>query len=136
VDSFLKSFSAAQALEWEVFAGENPTFEEKITTQLAYIASFFSNAYLKRKDKKDWQAKDFMPWLFKAEKKEKTEKSSGIIEGFKSLLALKGDDRGKAWATKDQKEREKVKGTDGKMYTYALEQFANNKKIPNRMRRK
>lgn len=133
MDSFLSSISSKQAVEWELFAGENPTFEDKLLNQIAYITAFFSNCFVKRKDKKEWQIKDFMPWLFKKEQDDK-EKKNEIVSSFKNLLVIKGDKKAKDWAVKEEQQRPKVKGTNGKMYTYALEEFANNKKIPRRMR--
>jgi hypothetical protein len=127
MDSFLSNMPAQQALEWELFARENPSFEDKVLHQIAHIATVFAGAFIKKRDRSPWKVKDFMPFI--------KEEPQDIVSGIKKVLTLAGDDKAKKWAGDKIKDRPKVKGTDGKLYNYVLEEFANRTKPPRRRRK-
>lgn len=135
MDAFMSSMSANQATEWELFSKDNPAFDVAIVTQIAHIACFFASATLKKKDGSGFSPHDFIPWGKRQEERAK-EVAPGIFETFKSLAMNKGDEKTKAWAGKDRsgkQERPKVRGTNGRWYTYALEEFATRTKLPRRV---
>jgi len=131
MDTFLNSMSAKQALEWELHAQENLPFEEKLLIQIAYICTIFAPNFLKKKDNSGWSLDDFMPWKRKEQKKE-IKKGNALVSSFKRLLLLKGDEKAKQWAKEEPPE--KIKGSNGKMYAYTLEEFATRTKQPRRIR--
>jgi len=137
MDAFMGSMTAKQALEWEIFAKDNPSFEDVILLQIAYVAQLFASATVKRKDGAEFSIEDFMPWKKKAKttssKAAKKEVASGLLSSFKNILLKSGDEKAKAWAKKDEVEVKKVQGTDGKWYNYALEEFATRTKPPKRL---
>lgn len=128
MDTFMGSMTAHQAVEWELFAGDNPSFEDLLLYQLAYIAQVFASVFIKKNDGSGFSINDFMPW-----KKEKQEgQQKGVVSSFKNILLMVGDEKAKKWANKDQ-EIPKVQGTDGNWYSYALEEFATRTKQPKRL---
>ena len=137
MDAFMGSMTAKQALEWEIFAKDNPSFEDVILIQIAYIAQLFASALFKRKDGAGFSIEDFMPWKKKAaailNKAAKKDIAPDLLSSFKNILLKAGDEKAKAWAKKDEIEVKKVQGTDGKWYNYALEEFATRTKPPKRL---
>lgn len=123
-----------QAREWEMFTLENPLPVDKIMIQLAMIACMFADGHLQRKDKKSWDIDDFIPKFGKVKKAVKNVKNQ-----LMGMLGTAGDEKAKRWAKNQVKMVDKssmVKGTDGKMYKYALEEFATNTKPPRSLRNK
>lgn len=127
MDSLLNSMSASQALEWELFAAKNPSFEDKVLIQMAYIAQIFASAFIKKKDKAPWKLAEFMPFENKKPKEKPNSKSL-----LKKLVLLAGDKKTKKKFL-DEEPVKKVLGTDGKLYNYALEEFATRTSKPKRM---
>lgn len=132
MDQFLSNMSAKQAQEWVLFSKIEPQFEDKIMIQIAQIASTFANAYMKRKDGKNWNPHDFIPTFDKSEENEK--KVDPNLS--KKLLGLK-ESKDKKKTDKRFDKKDMVKGTDGRYYKYALEEFVKDKvkKIPKRLRK-
>lgn len=71
MEAFLGNMSVRQAKEWELFAIENPLFEDKIMLQIGMIAQFFASYFVKRKDKQSWEVTDFIPNSSKKEESPK-----------------------------------------------------------------
>jgi hypothetical protein len=126
VDAFMSKISAKQALEWELYILKNPSLDEIMPVQIAYIAQLFASTTIKKEDGTKFSLQDFMPWV-----KKKVPKVN-LVDSLKELVRTIGDDKAKAWAGIPQ-ERPKVLGTDGKLYNYALEEFAKRTKPPRRL---
>lgn len=134
MDAFMSNMTANQALEWEIFSKDSPSFEDALLNQVAYIACFFASATLKKKDGSGFTPEDFMPWnRGKTEKAKKVKKGSNLVSAFKAFALKSGDEKTKAWAAEGVQDRPKVRGTNGKWYNYALEEFATRVKPPRRI---
>ena len=125
MDSFLSQMTARQAREWELFALEEPAFEDKIMLQLAMIAQLFASCFIKKKDKTTWGLSEFIPDFSKKEKKPVSNfkaKVFGVLKDF-------GDSKIKKKA-EDLSNNQMVKGTDGKFYKYKMEEFVKERTTP------
>ena len=140
MESMLSSISAKDAKEWELFSRENPIPEEKIIVQIAMIARTFASYFIKRVDKKQWSLDDFIPNFKQTSKVSKIkEVSKNLKSKIMGVVDKAGDKKAKEWVKKST-ERNKinneldkkamVRGTDGKMYKYALEEFVPERLTP------
>jgi len=132
VDETLSTMTVKQAREWDLFNIENPLPEEQLKIQIAMIASTFANAQMKRKDGKSWKPEDFIPTFGGQPPKNTAEELKNQLMG---VLGAVGDKKAKKWAEKHTELNDiMVKGTNGKMYKYKLEEFAKERKtLPKRL---
>ncbi len=141
METFLSGISAKQAKEWELFAVEEPAFEDKVIVQLALIAHLFANSFIQRTDKKKWSLSDFIPDF--SNKLTSKNKPIDLKNKVFGILGTHGNDKAKERAKKHFKRQDKsntegkIRGTDGKLYKYRMEEFVKDRKtLPKRLRRK
>jgi hypothetical protein len=124
-----------QAREWILFNSENPLPEEQIKIQIAMVASIFANATIKRKDRKSWKTEDFIPKFNTIGTKPK-DHMNNLKSQVIGMVDMVGDKKAKKWAENQLNKQvdTMVKGTDGKMYKYKLEEFVEERKtLPKRL---
>ncbi len=117
-----------------MFNAENPIPEEQMIIQLAMIARTFAAYFIKRTDNKKWSLEDFIPDFTKKETLKNT--ANDLKNQIIGVVGSVGDEKAKKWVKKRTEQvNTMVKGTDGKMYKYKLEEFVRKrKKLPKRLR--
>lgn len=98
------------------------------------ISAFFANVYAKKQGG-TWSAADFIPDFRSVDPKKQAQK---LKQGILGMVISKGDDKAKKRAKdKLNEQAELIRGTDGKYYKYAIEEFIPKRtKPPKRLRKK